>query len=63
MGISIKRMDEWDFPDENGNIGIRTYNPKDGFRTYRYFDEKENEIPGEERDRLAEIDVKKVTVL
>ena len=54
-----KRMDEWDFPDKNGYIIARTMNYKDGLNTYRYFDEDENEIKGEERDRLAEVDVKK----
>ena len=34
-------------------------NYKDGLKTYRYFDEEEHEITGEERDRLAEVDVKK----
>lgn len=55
----FKRMDEWDFPDKNGYIIARTMNHKDGLGTFRYFDEEENEIKGEERDRLAEVDVKK----
>lgn len=54
-----KRMDEWDFPDKNGYVVARTMNYKDGLKTYRYFDEEEQEITGEERDRLAEVDVKK----
>ena len=54
-----KRMDEWDFPDKNGYVVARTMNYKDGLKTYRYFDEEETEITGEERDRLAEVDVKK----
>lgn len=54
-----KRMDEWDFPDQNGYVTARTMNDKDGLKTYRYFDEEEKEITGEERDRLAEVDVKK----
>ena len=33
-----------------------------GLKTYRYFDEEENEIKGEERDRLAEVDVKKTPI-
>lgn len=56
------RMDEWDFPDENDMILMRTLKEKDGLITYRYFDENEKEIVGEERDRLAEVDVKKTPV-
>lgn len=51
------RMDEWDFPDKNGFILARTLSPKDGLRTYRYFDETEAEIIGDERNILAEVDV------
>lgn len=57
-----KRMTEWDFPDKNGYIVARTMKYKDGLKTYRYFDEEENEIKGEERDRLAEVDVKKTPI-
>ena len=55
----FSRMDECDFPDKNDSILIKSLNNKDGLRTYRYFDEMENEILGEERDRLAEVDVKR----
>ena len=57
-----KRMTEWDFPDKNGCIIPRTWKTRDGLTTYRYFDEAEQEIKGEDRDRLAEVDVKKVPV-
>lgn len=55
----FSRIDEWDFPDKNDSILIKSLNNKDGLRTYKCFDEMENEILGEERDRLAEVDVKR----
>lgn len=54
-----KRQEESDSPEKNGKITNRAKKNKDGITTYRYFDEDENEIKGAERDRLAEVDVKK----
>ena len=55
-------MNEFDFPHETGWVRAVVMNDKDGIANYRYFDEAEQEIKGEERDRLAEVDVKRSPV-
>lgn len=57
-----KRMNEFDFPHETGWVRAVVMNDKVGIANYRYFDEAEQEIKGEERDRLAEVDVKRSPV-
>lgn len=53
-----KRMSEFDFPNKDGWIRAVVMNSKDGMDNYRYFDENEQEIIGDERDHIAEVDVK-----
>ena len=58
----FRRVSEWDNPDENGWIIASTMNERDGFESFRYYDENGMEIIGALHDKLATVDIKQVPI-
>lgn len=58
----FRRVSEWDKPDKNGWIIAGTMNERDGFESFRYYDENGMEVIGALHDKLARVDIKQVPI-